>query len=576
MKLRTLWMLTIAFSLSLPLPGIAQSLAQLHLQAVNSYREKQYPQAIALWQKIIELDPKNSQAYYSLGLVYHRQQNWDRAIAAYTQAVTHDPNDSVAYNSLGIALRAQNRLDEAIVAYTTATTLNPKSATALNNLATALYEKKQIEAAIVAYKKAIDINPDDDTIYNNLGVALRAQNRLDEAIAIYTKATEINPNSANAFNNLGLALQEKNRTDAAITAFTKAIQINPDNAIAYDNLGNALSDKGKWKTAIAAYDKAIQFNPNNAYFYNNLGTALSHQGRLREAIAAYQQALNLPDNTTGKPTTAHALAHNNLGHLLKTQSKLEAAEQAFLAATQIDPNFKFALNNLKDVRTRLTKPIQLTHTSTQYLQQVDPSTRARRATVIITPIYTPEGQGSSGTGFVIKRQGDTLWILTNRHVIMDSWERSVPRITKTPEIQLYLGDKRKEERIQPLSGKVLHHTALDDPLDLALIELKAPRLPEDIQPLEFNLAPTDNLSIRAIGHPGPEEWAIGQGKLIDMSENQITLRIQFDKGNSGSPILDENNRVIGVANKMTDQTTGFALPMHQVLQKLQTWGVSIP
>jgi superkiller protein 3 len=539
--LRNLWIVSFALVLLSPLSVGAQTIDQLRQQSTAAYEAKQYLRMIELLQKILEIDPNNSLSYYQLGVVFQEQQKLDEAIDAYKKAIALDPQYADAYNNLGVALKDQKKLDP----------------------------------AIDAYRKAIALNPQDATAYNNLGNVLSDQKKLDEAIDAYKKAIALNPQYVAAYNNLGIALYDQKK-DEAIDAFKKAIALNPQYATAYYNLGIALYDQKKLDEAIDAFKKAIALNPQYAAAYNNLGIALSDQKKLDEAIDAYRKSLSLPDDTSGFSRTPHTLAHNNLGRLLKEQGDLEAAEQEFLASLKIDPQFEFAKNNLEEVRQLRQKPIVLAFTTTQYLKPTDPETRVRRATVIITPIYSPEGRGAEGTGFIIKRQGDTLWILTNRHVVMDAWERSIPRVTEKPEIQLYLGDKRPNERIQPIVGQVLHHTDAKDELDLAIIQVTAPGLPPDIQPLPFNLSPNTGSLISAIGHPKAEEWAKGEGKLLDIDSQRLILKINFDKGNSGGPILDQNNRVIGVADKMTDQTTGFAFPMQRVLQQLQTWGVSLP
>jgi superkiller protein 3 len=80
---------------------------------------------------------------------------------------------------------------------------------------------------------------------------------------------------------------------------------------------------------------------------------------LDESIAAYHQALKLPDDTSGTPTTAHTLVHNNLGQLYQSQGKLNLAQQEFEVALKIDPKFKFAINNLEAVLKQQKQSVTL-------------------------------------------------------------------------------------------------------------------------------------------------------------------------------------------------------------------------
>ena len=87
--------------------------------------------------------------------------------------------------------------------------------------------------------------------------------------------------------------------------------------------------------------------------YNNLGVTLEKQENYEKAISAYEKALNFPDDKTTTPTTPHTQAHNNLGLLLQFQGELEDAIINFKRATQIDPDYAFARNNLQEAERQL-------------------------------------------------------------------------------------------------------------------------------------------------------------------------------------------------------------------------------
>jgi len=59
--------------------------------------------ALAAYQKALELDPKQEQAALGLGWAYQYTKEYDKAIAAYTQAIQIDPKEASADANLGIA-----------------------------------------------------------------------------------------------------------------------------------------------------------------------------------------------------------------------------------------------------------------------------------------------------------------------------------------------------------------------------------------------------------------------------------------------------------------------------------------
>ena len=62
----------------------------------------------------------------------------DEAIACYNKAIELDPKYAMPHNNLGIALDDKGRTDEAIVSFTKAIELDPKFAMAHDNLGNAL------------------------------------------------------------------------------------------------------------------------------------------------------------------------------------------------------------------------------------------------------------------------------------------------------------------------------------------------------------------------------------------------------------------------------------------------------
>jgi len=405
-----------------------------------------------------------------------------------------------------------------------------------------------------------------DELYQQADVADSARNYV-EFENVMRKGIQLYPNEARFYYGLGIALRRTGKLEEAIAAYRQAIKLKPDDADAYINMGNALSDQKKLEDAIAAYRQAIRLKPDYAYAYNNLGLALYDQKKLEEAIAAYLKALSLPEDTSTIPTTAHTLAHNNLGWIYQQQGKLKEALAEYESALKIDPKFEYAKNNRDAVLALLEQPIELAYTDTNYLRLDDPLTRPKRAVVLLTPLFQSQGRGGLGTGFIIKRTDNKLWILTNRHVLTDP-----SRTCDSVEVQIYPGDKPSNARIAVLTSKTI---LIANNLDLALIELEAPQLPLDIQALPLS-DPSDNQPITTIGHPDKNPWQKDQGKVIDVDDEKLRLSIGLAIGSSGSPVMTENYGVIGIIYKIDQEGTGYAIPINQIRQQLATWKVQLP
>jgi superkiller protein 3 len=494
-----------------------------------------------------------------------------------------------------VVLYKQGELEAAITYYQKAIQLDPKLADAYNGLGVVLYKQGELEAAITYYQKAIQLNPKYAKAYNNLGNALYYQGKLDEAITYYQKAIQLDPKYAPAYNGLGNALYYQGKVEEAITYSQKSIQLDPKNVIAYNNLGIMLYKQGKLEAAITNYQKAIQLNPKYAYAYTNLGIALYDQGKVEEAITNYQIALSLPDQK-GTPASAHTLAHNALGYTLQKQGKLPEAIVEYQKAIALDRNYVTAQNNLKEAQRLLGQR------SPQYVPppasdlafvptlQQEPLRDELRATVLIIANDIPGTQGpTKGTGWVVKREGNTIWVMTNRHVIANQQRQPSPKI----EIEFF-SDIEATRRAR--FSATVEQISNDPNLDLAVLKITG--IPDDIRPLKMGTGRVSRYTkIIVIGHPiNADPWNSPGGEVTNYSANKLTVSVSVATGNSGSPVINETTKeVIGIMVMVADENIatnpntptppppaeisstggfGIAYPIDLVQQQLIKWGIN--
>jgi tetratricopeptide (TPR) repeat protein len=97
-------------------------------------------QAIAVYQKVLEMDPNHAAAHINLGTLFYNRQDYLLAERHYRAALEIDHRYALAYFDLGNVLDETGRVQEAIETYKTALQLAPTYADAHYNLALA-YEK---------------------------------------------------------------------------------------------------------------------------------------------------------------------------------------------------------------------------------------------------------------------------------------------------------------------------------------------------------------------------------------------------------------------------------------------------
>ena len=125
-----------------------------------------------LWTHALACTADNDMAHYHLGNVLYQEGLVDEAIAQYQKELEINPNYAYGHNNLGTALRRMGRVDEAIVHYQNALQIRPDDAQVQYNLGTALLQKGNIAEAIARCQKALQIEPAYTEVQNTLAWVL--------------------------------------------------------------------------------------------------------------------------------------------------------------------------------------------------------------------------------------------------------------------------------------------------------------------------------------------------------------------------------------------------------------------
>ena len=177
--------------------------------------------------------------------VFYIKGQYSEAIASYEKALEIKPDYYLAWNNRGYTLYELQRYSEAIASYEKALEIKPDLHQVWKNRGLALYELQRYSEAIVSYKKALEIKPDDHDAWNNRGFVLWLLQRDEEAIASYQKAIEIKPDKHVAWNNRGMALEKLERYDEALKSYDKALEFDSNYQTAINNRKHLLKKLGQ-------------------------------------------------------------------------------------------------------------------------------------------------------------------------------------------------------------------------------------------------------------------------------------------------------------------------------------------
>ena len=115
-------------------------------------------EAIAAYQKVLDLAPTHAAAHINLGTLFYNRQEFGLAERHYRHAIEADPRYALAYFDLGNVLDETGRVQEAVQTYKTALQLAPTYADAHYNLALAFEKIREPRKALKHWQAYIKLD----------------------------------------------------------------------------------------------------------------------------------------------------------------------------------------------------------------------------------------------------------------------------------------------------------------------------------------------------------------------------------------------------------------------------------
>lgn len=235
-------------------PGVARELCR---QGFAFSLEGQYGRALDFYQKAIEEDPTDTEAWFGLGQCYLGLEEPDNVLQTFQDAMDANPEDPQIPYQLGTYFLRAGKPEEAVSAFERSLQLNPEDAKTLDRLGIAQAEMGRYAEALKMQRKAVRVDPEFAQAHFNLGVTLAAMEELEAAVKAYEQAVRVRPGYVEALSNMGLTLTRLNRGKEAVAALRKALRIEPDHLPSHYFMGKAYLSIGDKASALDQY-KIIQ------------------------------------------------------------------------------------------------------------------------------------------------------------------------------------------------------------------------------------------------------------------------------------------------------------------------------
>jgi eukaryotic-like serine/threonine-protein kinase len=359
-------------NLSRSSPGdvdVQYELGSLYLQ------NGEYDKARATLTGILQSDPKNIKALWSLGVVDIFTGNPQAALDALTRGsslaiqVDNQEQQALILLSMGMAYGLLNKPQEAMRNYQDSISINEKIgqkravADALNEMGLTQRTSGQPDAALASFNKALtllrNIGQKDEmaitlmdmgTVYQDLG-------KFDQALDVYKQALQIQreagdqSNESQSLENIAGVYLSMGDTNNAFTYSEQALQLREklgvpgDIADTLESLSEAYTTTGQYEQAMNALMRALELARKagdargGAVISRQIGLVFEYQGRFGAAVKSIQDAVKA-FRAQGENGLDMAGALNDLAGALARAGRGEEAAAPLDEATKIQQVLK--------------------------------------------------------------------------------------------------------------------------------------------------------------------------------------------------------------------------------------------
>jgi len=290
------WFILAVAAVSWRSPGQANLLLEDQDRAKWPGRAVERFLSIVEYNKLIEANPANIDAYWCKAEMNEANTNYDGAVADYAKLIELTPQKAAAYALRGTLEIKTGNNDRAIADFNKAIELSPGYPLARKRRAEAKKNKRDYEGAIADYTRLIEEYPTNREAYYGRAESRELKGDADGAKADHQKAREqpytflssewaiadctqmIEADALNlgAYDARGACRKDLGDYEGAIADYTTVIELSPykhSKVVGYHCRGNVKLQKGDNDGAIADFDTVLKMSPGHVFTYVYRGDA---------------------------------------------------------------------------------------------------------------------------------------------------------------------------------------------------------------------------------------------------------------------------------------------------------------
>jgi tetratricopeptide (TPR) repeat protein len=219
------------------------------------------PEALGCSEKAIEINGNSENAWFLKATILAalKPQQTDAALASFDKVIDLAPKNARAFFNKGKLLAAQSKDQEAVRTLDKGLEIDNKEPCAWCERGAALNRLGRNDEALESLTKAIDLVPPKHCgqVFMDMAIVLNYNKRFEEGVAFARKAIELGPEKAMFWSVLAGNLKDLGKEEDALEAYKKALRLKKDDdEIDWEDLAELYEKMGKAEEAKQAHEKS--------------------------------------------------------------------------------------------------------------------------------------------------------------------------------------------------------------------------------------------------------------------------------------------------------------------------------
>lgn len=298
-------------------------------------------EAAFLCQQVLDAEPKNTEARYTLAVIRRLQKQFNEALSLTRELIVLDPANGRAHQEMAHCLRDMGDSQGAFAAY--------QEAVARNNALLGSWQMLERMHGSAGREGAADFAAAQVEYLSSLPpqlltvASLIQEGKMYKAEQLCRHFLQTQGHHVEGMRFLAQIGMSFNVHDEAEFLLESAVMLEPDNVGAHFDYVGTLQKRQKFSEALEQAKLLREKDPENPQvdmLYANQNLAV---GNFEEALRIYRHHAEATPNNPG--------IHLTLGHALKTTGQQQEAIEAYRQAYTLKPDFGDAYWSLANLKT---------------------------------------------------------------------------------------------------------------------------------------------------------------------------------------------------------------------------------